>query len=67
MRHYVDYPFEYVENPEFLAQATENQMRRRNENMKYLFDKNIYVMELPVNEDDEVCVIDPQRRVLSIN
>ena len=48
------FPFEYVENPEFLAQATENQMRRRNENMKNLFDRRIYVMELPVNEDDEV-------------
>lgn len=58
------FPFEYVENPEFLAQATENQMRRRNENMKYLFDKNIYVMELPVNEDDEVAKLRSKEEIV---
>lgn len=47
------FPFEYVENPEFLKDCTPVQLTRRNENMKFLFDKRIYVAELPVNDDDE--------------
>lgn len=47
------FPFEYIESPEFLKDCTPAQIARRNENMKFLFDKHIYVMELPVNEDDE--------------
>lgn len=49
------FPFEFTKNPEFLKDCTERQINRRNENMKYLFDKYIYVCELPVNNDDE-CV-----------
>lgn len=51
------FPFAYVENPAFLAESTQRQMQRRNENMKSLFDKHIFVMELPINEDDEVAKI----------
>ncbi len=47
------FPFAYVENPEFLKESSLRQMQRRNENMKYLFDKHIFVMELPINDDDE--------------
>lgn len=47
------FPFEYEHHPEFLAECTERQITRRDENMKNLFDRHIYVCELPVNEDDE--------------
>lgn len=47
------FPFAPEENPGFLADCTDRQKARRNENMKYLFDRGIYVCELPVNEDDE--------------
>lgn len=49
------FPFKLKDNPEFLKDCTERQKARRDENMKYLFEKHIYVCELPVNEDDE-CV-----------
>ncbi len=51
------FPFEYVENPLFLAECTPAQIARRNENMKELFDKHIFVMELPVNADDDEITI----------
>ena len=47
------FPFEYKETPEFLNDCTDKQVTRRNENMKYLFDKKIYVCELPLNDDDD--------------
>lgn len=47
------FPFEFVKNPAFLANCTERQIERRNKNMEYLFDKKIYVCELPLNDDDE--------------
>ena len=47
------FPFVYKENAEFLADVTQRQLNRRNENMKYLMEQKIYCMELPVNEDDE--------------
>ena len=47
------FPFEYISSPKMLGNLTERQMKRRNENMKYLFDQHIYVCELPVNGDDE--------------
>lgn len=49
------FPFQFVDNPEFLKDCSDRQKNRRNENMKYLFEKHIYVCELPLNEDDE-CV-----------
>ncbi|MDE6052302.1 MAG: DUF4272 domain-containing protein, partial [Lachnospiraceae bacterium] len=47
------FPFTLEENPERLKDCTDRQKTRRYENMKYLFDREIYVMELPVNSDDE--------------
>lgn len=58
------FPFSYVENPAFLAECTTNQMQRRNENMKYLFDRQIYVMELPINDDDEVVRIRSKEEIV---
>lgn len=49
------FPFRYEESPEFLKDCSDRQILRRNENVKYLFDKHIYVCELPLNDDDE-CV-----------
>lgn len=46
------FPFEYTENPPVLAKCTPGQLKRRNENMKYLYDNHIYVPELPLNDDD---------------
>lgn len=51
------FPFDYEESPEFLSKCTERQMARRNKNMKYLFEKDIFVCELPLNNDDEETVI----------
>lgn len=47
------FPFEYTESPSFLQQCSERQLARRDENMKMLFDRHIYVCELPLNEDEE--------------
>ena len=58
------FPFEYVESPEFLKDCTSAQITRRNENMKFLFEKNIYVTELPVNEDDEEAVIREKEEII---
>ena len=58
------FPFEYVKNPEFLKDCTPAQIARRNENMKFLFEKNIYVTELPVNEDDEEAVIREKEEII---
>lgn len=46
------FPFILEENPKRLEDCTDRQKARRYENMKYLFDRGIYVCELPVNEDD---------------
>lgn len=51
------FPFVYKENDEFLADVTQRQRNRRNENMKYLMEQRIYCMELPVNEDDDKVTI----------
>lgn len=58
------FPFEYVESPEFLKDCTMAQISRRNENMKFLFDKHIFVMELPVNEDDEKVTIRKKEEIV---
>lgn len=47
------FPFTFDENPELLENCTQRQKTRRYENMKYLFDKEIYVCELPMNGDDD--------------
>lgn len=47
------FPFTLDRDPERLKDCTDRQKTRRYENMKYLFDRGIYVMELPVNGDDE--------------
>lgn len=47
------FPFSYQESPEILKDCTDRQVARRNENMKYLFEQNIYVCELPLNDDDD--------------
>ncbi|MCI8668945.1 MAG: DUF4272 domain-containing protein [Lachnospiraceae bacterium] len=46
------FPFELQERPAFLENCTERQITRRTENMKYLYDRKIYVCELPLNDDD---------------
>jgi len=58
------FPFVPLENPEILSGCTDRQKTRRNENMKYLFDKKIYVCELPVNEDDEEAAIRSKEEVV---
>ncbi len=58
------FPFEDVINPSFVAECTANQIQRRNENMKYLFDKHIFVIELPVNGDDEVIRIRSKEEIV---
>lgn len=58
------FPFEYIESPEFLKDCTLAQITRRNENMKFLFDKRIYVPELPVNEDDEEATIRKKEEIV---
>lgn len=47
------FPFELQERPAFFENCTERQMTRRTENMKFLYDRKIYVCELPLNDDDE--------------
>ncbi len=47
------FPFTLEEHPKFLEGCTEGQKKRRDRNMKYLFDRGIYVCELPLNEDEE--------------
>lgn len=47
------FPFELQESPAFFENCTARQIARRTENMKYLFDRKIYVCELPLNDDDE--------------
>ncbi len=47
------FPFVLEEHPSLLEDCTPRQKMRRYENMRYLFDRGIYVCELPVNEDDE--------------
>lgn len=47
------FPFELQERPAFFENCTDRQVARRTENMKYLFDRKIYVCELPLNDDDE--------------
>ena len=57
------FPFELGEAPEYLSGCTERQLARRHENMKYLFDKEIFVCELPLNEDDEKATIRSKEEV----
>ena len=47
------FPFELQEIPAFFVYCTARQIARRTENMKYLFERYIYVCELPLNDDDE--------------
>ncbi len=47
------FPFELQEIPTFFENCTARQIARRTENMKYLFERYIYVCELPLNDDDE--------------
>lgn len=47
------FPFLYEDNPKFLKKCTSRQITRRNKNMKFLFERKIYVCELPVNDDDK--------------
>ncbi len=47
------FPFELQEIPAFFENCTARQIARRTENMKYLFERYIYVCELPLNDDDE--------------
>lgn len=47
------FPFEYKDGADIFNDCTDRQIARRNENMKYLFDKEIYVCELPLNNDDD--------------
>lgn len=47
------FPFEYKDASDIFNDCTDRQIARRNENMKYLFDKGIYVCELPLNNDDD--------------
>ena len=58
------FPFVLEENPKFLAECTEKQKARRRKNMQYLFDKVIYVCELPLNEDEDTAVIRGKEEVV---
>ncbi|MDE6218946.1 MAG: DUF4272 domain-containing protein, partial [Lachnospiraceae bacterium] len=58
------FPFTLDENPKRLADCTDRQKTRRYENMKYLFDRGIYVMELPVNGDDQEITIRSKEEVV---
>lgn len=58
------FPFTLDENPKRLEGCTDRQKMRRFENMKYLFDRGIYVMELPVNGDDEEIAIRNKEEVV---
>lgn len=51
------FPFMPEENPKLLAGCTDRQKSRRNRNMNYLFEKGIYVCELPVNKDEDTASI----------
>ena len=57
------FPFVLDENPKFLAECTEKQKARRMKNMKYLFDKGIYVCELPLNQDEDMAAIRSKEEV----
>lgn len=58
------FPFQYQDNPKFLEKCTHNQINRRNRNMKELFDKHIYVCELPVNDGEETAKIRTKKEVV---
>ena len=58
------FPFEYIENPPFLENCTAKQLTRRNENMKYLYDNHIYVMELPLNDDDDKIILRSKEEIV---
>ncbi len=58
------FPFQYQDNPKFLEKCTNSQINRRNRNMKELFDKHIYVCELPVNHGEETAKIRTKEEVV---
>ena len=58
------FPFVLEEIPEFLAECTHKQKDRRNRNMKYLFDKGIYVCELPLNQDEDMASVRSKEEVV---
>lgn len=58
------FPFQYQDNPKFLEGCTNSQISRRNRNMKELFDKHIYVCELPVNDGEETAKIRSKEEVV---
>ena len=57
------FPFVLDKNPKFLEACTEKQRARRMKNMKYLFDKGIYVCELPLNQDEDMAVLRSKEEV----
>lgn len=58
------FPFQYQDNPKLLEKCTNSQINRRNRNMKELFDKHIYVCELPVNNGEETAKIRTKEEVI---
>jgi len=60
------FPFQYQDNPKFLEKCTNSQINRRNRNMKELFDKHIYVCELPVNHGEETAKIRTKEEVVKL-
>lgn len=51
------FPFVYEDAPERMDKLTANQLARRNRNVQKLLENQIYSMELPVNDDDEIVEI----------
>lgn len=58
------FPFTLDENPKLLENCTQRQKTRRYENMKYLFDKGIYVCELPMNSDDDEIMLRDKEEIV---
>lgn len=58
------FPFVLEEVPEYMAECTHKQKDRRNRNMKYLFDKGIYVCELPLNQDEDMVSVRSKEEVV---
>lgn len=58
------FPFVPDENPRLLGDCTEKQRSRRNRNMEYLYEKGIYVCELPLNKDEDSVLLRSKEEVV---
>ncbi len=58
------FPFTCDENPKVLKDNAPDAVERRNRNMKELFDRQIYVIELPLNEGEAAVKIRSQEDIV---